>query len=71
MNLWRRLDVVDACFFSADFRVGFEAGVSSGFSTKYDPRTISVMGTEQLPADLIALEGDICELQAPCKTHAE
>lgn len=41
------------CCFCFNRSCSFSAG--SGSSTKYDPSTISVMGTEQLPALLMAL----------------
>jgi hypothetical protein len=50
------VEVVEACFFSINFDLrGFDAPDASGSSTKYEPRTTKVIGTEQLPADLMAL----------------
>ena len=60
----RSVDAVLALRFRADLRPpAFLPGVAgeddgSGSSTKYEPRTTSVMGTEQLPADLMALRAN-------------
>lgn len=61
--------MVEACFFKADFRAGL-AGASSGASTKYEPSTMRVMGTEQLPADLMALYKTFEDVSFLCFTWA-
>lgn len=54
-NFCRSDDVVEACLRRADFFVGALLLSPLDSSTKYEPSTRRVMGTEQFPADLMAL----------------